>query len=66
MSCGAMRNCDFTKDFKMLIYFDNCCFNRPFDSQTSEIIKQETQAILSIQQTIINVLNPIDFYKEQL
>ncbi len=48
-----MRGYDFTKVYNMLIYFDNCCFNRPFDNQPSEIIRLETQAILSIQQIIL-------------
>jgi predicted nucleic acid-binding protein len=30
------------------IYFDNCCYNRPFDDQTQERIYLESEAILSI------------------
>jgi len=30
------------------IYLDVCCFNRPFDDQTQERIKLETEAILLI------------------
>jgi len=37
----------------MLIYLDNCCFNRPYDTQSSEIIKLETEAKLAIQHAII-------------
>ena len=36
----------------MKIYLDNCCFNRPFDSQTSMPIKLETEAKLHIQQLV--------------
>jgi predicted nucleic acid-binding protein len=36
----------------MLIYLDNCCFNRPYDTQASGIIKLETEAKLTIQQAI--------------
>jgi len=38
---------------KMLIYLDNCCFNRPYDIQSSEIIKLETEANLAIQYAIL-------------
>jgi hypothetical protein len=37
----------------MLIYLDNCCFNRPYDIQSSEIVKLETEAILAIQHAIL-------------
>lgn len=30
------------------IYFDNCCYNRPFDEQTQSKILQETNAIMDI------------------
>ena len=33
----------------MLIYLDNCCFNRPFDDQASIRVKLETDAKLYIQ-----------------
>jgi predicted nucleic acid-binding protein len=36
----------------MLVYLDNCCFNRPYDSQLSEHVKFETEAKLLIQQMI--------------
>jgi predicted nucleic acid-binding protein len=36
------------------IYFDNCCFNRPFDDQTQLKIFLEAQAKLYIQQLIID------------
>ena len=38
----------------MNIYLDNCCFNRPFDDQSSMRIKLETDAKLYIQETIRN------------
>jgi len=38
---------------KMLIYLDICCFNRPYDIQSSEIIKLETEATLAIQHAIL-------------
>lgn len=31
-----------------IIYFDVCCLNRPFDDQTQERIKLESEAVLSI------------------
>ncbi len=34
----------------MLIYLDNCCYNRPFDDQTQERIHLESEAILTILQ----------------
>ena len=37
----------------MLIYLDNCCFNRPYDDQTYEKIFLETQAKLYIQKNIL-------------
>jgi predicted nucleic acid-binding protein len=37
----------------MLIYLDICCFNRPYDIQSSEIIKLETEATLAIQHAIL-------------
>ena len=36
----------------MNIYLDNCCFNRPFDDQSSIRIKLETDAKLYIQERI--------------
>ena len=36
----------------MNIYLDNCCFNRPFDDQSSIRIKLETDAKLYIQEKI--------------
>ena len=33
----------------MRIYLDNCCFNRPFDSQSSVRVKLETDAKLFVQ-----------------
>jgi len=36
----------------MRIYLDNCCFNRPFDDQSSLTIRLETEAKLAIQEKI--------------
>ena len=33
---------------KLKIYFDACCLNRPFDDQTEERIRIETEAIILI------------------
>lgn len=33
----------------MLIYLDNCCFNRPFDDQSQMRVRLETEAKLAIQ-----------------
>jgi predicted nucleic acid-binding protein len=38
----------------MLIYLDNCCFNRPYDDQSYAKIYFETQAKLYIQENILN------------
>ncbi len=38
----------------MLIYLDNCCFNRPFDNQKQIQILIETEAKLFIQEQIAN------------
>jgi predicted nucleic acid-binding protein len=40
------------KGFDMRIYLDNCCFNRPYDDQSSITISLETQAKLYIQNLI--------------
>jgi predicted nucleic acid-binding protein len=37
----------------MLIYLDNCCFNRPFDDQTQTRVRLEAEAKLFIQEQII-------------
>jgi len=37
---------------KIRIYLDNCCFNRPYDSQSSMAIRLETEAKLSIQNEV--------------
>ena len=37
----------------MLLYLDNCCFNRPFDDQSQLRISLETQAKLFVQQEIV-------------
>ena len=38
----------------MIIYLDNCCFNRPFDDQKQIRIQVETEAKLQIQRQILN------------
>lgn len=38
----------------MRVYLDNCCFNRPYDSQSHMRISLETQAKLYIQESIRN------------
>lgn len=37
----------------MLIYLDNCCFNRPYDDQEHVNVFLETQAKLYIQENIL-------------
>lgn len=37
----------------MRIYMDNCCFNRPFDSQAQVRVRLETEAKLRIQERVI-------------
>ncbi len=37
----------------MLLYLDNCCFNRPFDDQKQIRIRIETAAKLYIQENIV-------------
>lgn len=37
----------------MLLYLDNCCFNRPYDDQSHTQIFLETQAKLHIQESIL-------------
>ena len=36
----------------MRIYLDNCCYNRPYDSQTSFRVSMETRAKIFIQEEI--------------
>ena len=36
----------------MLVYLDNCCYNRPYDDQKDFIIRLETEAKLFIQEQI--------------
>ena len=33
---------------KILIYMDNCCFNRPFDDPSSDSVRLEGEAVLMI------------------
>lgn len=45
---------------KIFVYLDNCCFNRPYDDQSSLSIFLETQAKLNIQALVQdNVLSLI-------
>lgn len=37
----------------MLLYLDNCCFNRPYDDQSHYRVNLETQAKLYIQEKIL-------------
>ena len=37
---------------KIKVYFDNCCYNRPFDRQDQDLIRLETEAKLIIQNKI--------------
>jgi len=37
----------------MRIYFDNCCYNRPFDDQRQLRIRLESEAKLEIQAKIL-------------
>ena len=36
----------------MIIYLDNCCFNRPFDDQQKLRIRLEAEAKLRIQEAV--------------
>jgi len=36
----------------MRVYLDNCCFNRPYDSQVSVAVKLETEGKLYIQEDV--------------
>ena len=38
----------------MRIYLDNCCFNRPFDSQGQVRVRLETEAKLRIQERVVS------------
>ena len=37
---------------KTRIYLDNCCYNRPYDNQSYQIIKLETEAKIAVQSFI--------------
>lgn len=41
----------------MLLYLDNCCFNRPFDDLSQARIRLEAAAVLKIQEDIRNGLH---------
>jgi hypothetical protein len=38
----------------MLIYLDNCCFNRSYDDQSHYRVNLETQAKLYVQEQILD------------
>ena len=38
----------------MRVYFDNCCFNRPFDDQAQIRVRLESEAKLKIQDDILD------------
>ena len=38
----------------MLIYLDNCCYNRPYDNMENKIVLREAQAKLKVQEMIKN------------
>lgn len=38
----------------MLIYMDNCCYNRPYDDQSQKRIADETKAVMFIQNEIMH------------
>ena len=40
--------------FKMRVYLDNCCFNRPYDDQSHLLIELETKAKLKVQEMIVS------------
>ena len=40
-------------DEKILLYLDNCCFNRPYDDQNNLMNRMETEAKLFIQALVI-------------
>ena len=65
----------------MIIYLDNCCFNRPFDDQSQNRIRLESEAKLMIQEEIYsgrlslawsyildieNNMNPFEMRKSQI
>lgn len=39
---------DKIKDRSIKIYLDVCCLNRPFDDQTQDTIRLESEAVLTI------------------
>ena len=41
------------------IYLDNCCYNRPFDEQSQDLIRLETEAKLIIQNKIIQGIHSL-------
>ena len=40
-------------DEKILLYLDNCCFNRPYDDQSNLMNRMETEAKLFIQNLVV-------------
>jgi hypothetical protein len=41
------------KILKMRLYLDHCCFNRPYDDQSSLVVYLESEAKLSVQRKIV-------------
>jgi len=41
------------------IYLDNCCYNRPFDEQSQDLIRLETEAKLVIQARVRSGIYPL-------
>ena len=39
---------------RLRVYLDNCCYNRPYDEQSSQRVWEETQAKIQIQNRIKN------------
>ncbi|MDR1560203.1 MAG: hypothetical protein LBS84_11015 [Clostridiales bacterium] len=37
---------------KIRAYLDNCCYNRPFDDQSSFLVRMETDAKLHVQEFV--------------
>lgn len=48
----TIRECDVMEKKSILVYLDNCCFNRPYDDQNTLTIEIETKAKLYIQKQI--------------
>jgi hypothetical protein len=65
--CGQeMANSIFSGKIggSMLVYLDNCCYNRPFDDQSNLLVRIETETKMQIQE--IKTVNPVDFIRKEL